>query len=179
MHRHASVVATASLLLGLLPACAPLYSAKPEALRKMGTKSRPADADVEVKWTTECEADFFADATRVKRNKPLAASESGRADAALLAAPAKDDPIVGILDAIDKYKGALVADPYSAEATKGLAVAYAKVRFKGCALKLLTRLSELSENPEFQADANRMVDSAAADSAFDGFRNEADAALGR
>lgn len=166
-------------LAALVAGCAPLYSGKAEPLRKPQSKTRPPEADQAIKWTEPCDVDFFADATRVKRNSALAASESARADASMMTALAKDDPIPGVLDAIGKYKAALVADPYNAEATKGLAVAYAKVYFKGCAVKLLGRLSEMADNPLYSADATRMVDSAAADSAFDGFRNDADAALGR
>lgn len=179
-HLVAAVSLAGLTTLAVLAAgCAPLYSGKAEPLRKPQSKTRPPEADQPIKWTEPCDVDFFADGSRLKRNTPLAISESARADAAMMTALAKDDPIPGVLDAIGKYKAALVADPYNAEATKGLAVAYAKVYFKGCAVKLLGRLSEMADNPTFSADATRMVDSAVADSAFDGFRNDADAALGR
>jgi hypothetical protein len=82
------------------------------------------------------------------------------------------------LEAIEKYKQALNKDPYNAEATYGLAIAYTKVLRKGCTLKLLKRLSDLKANPKYQPDAQRMIDAAAEQNAFKPFKKEAARELG-
>jgi hypothetical protein len=58
-----------------------------------------------------------------------------------------------ILGSIDKYRAALTKDPYDAEATLKLALAYDMTLRKGCALALLRRLETLSNSQQFRAAA--------------------------
>ena len=60
---------------------------------------------------------------------------------------------------IDHYSKALVKDPYNAEATLKLALAYDKVFHRGCALKLLARIAVLENHPKFRISARRIVES--------------------
>ena len=70
-------------------------------------------------------------------------------------------------------------DPYNADATLKLAVAYDKVLHKGCALAMLKRLASLSSNPKFANESNRARD-AVGDNAtwFKGYRKDALQAAG-
>jgi len=81
---------------------------------------------------------------------------------------------------IDRFRNALSKDPYNAEATLKLALAYDKVYRKGCALKLLARIATLEGHPSFRTAAKRAADQVA-DSGewFKGYRKEAIAAVGR
>ena len=84
-----------------------------------------------------------------------------------------------IKEAIDKYRNALIKDPYNVDATLKLAVAYDKVLRKGCALAMLKRLAALSNNPKCASEANRNIDSIDANGQwFKGYRKEAMAAVG-
>ena len=70
----------------------------------------------------------------------------------------EDTAQVGLVrDAIDKYRLALQKDPYNADATLKLAVAYDKVLHKGCALAMLKRLASLASNPKFANETNRAL----------------------
>jgi len=59
---------------------------------------------------------------------------------------------------VTDYAKALAKDPYDADATLGLAVAYDRAWKKGCALALLKRLDTLAANPKFAGAAQRSVD---------------------
>jgi hypothetical protein len=61
-------------------------------------------------------------------------------------------------DAIGRYREALLKDPYNAEATLKLALAYDRVLRKGCALAMLRRLETLAASPSFESEAVPMVD---------------------
>jgi len=67
----------------------------------------------------------------------------------------KGDLLAG---SIVDYGRALEKDPFSAEATLKLAVAYDKARRKSCALTMLRRLYQLAENPKFERSANAQID---------------------
>jgi hypothetical protein len=79
---------------------------------------------------------------------------------------------------VEQYRQALIADPYNAEATLKLALAYDKVLRKGCALAMLKRLDALAANPKFGAEPqiNRVLDN---ESWFKPYRNDALKALGK
>lgn len=85
-----------------------------------------------------------------------------------------------IKSSLEDYRKALVDDPFSAEATMKLAVAYDKVLRKSCAIALLGRLSKLAENPKYSTAANARIDEIVnQDVYFKGYRNDAIKALGR
>jgi len=83
-------------------------------------------------------------------------------------------------EAIDKYRNALIKDPYNIPATLKLAVAYDRVLRKGCAIAMLKRLAALSNNPKWTSEANRNIDAIDANAQwFKGYRKDAMAAVGR
>lgn len=185
MSRLLHVVAILVVLGIVLPTatgCQPLWGGKPERLRNPEKKKRPPGAEVQVKYVDDCKADFFADASRVKPRPNDARPLIELGDAAMTQAEQAKDPMQKsgrVVDAINKYKNALVKDPYNAEATYRLAVAYAHVLRKGCSLALLKRLTALEKNPAYETAAHRMIAAGTADSAFKGFRKDADSALGQ
>jgi hypothetical protein len=171
-----------------LSACQPLYGGKPEKLNNPTKKRKPAEAPeavVEVKYVEDCAANFRDDPKRVFRDtngsNTLVTSgddASGQADKAK--DPASQAELIKV--SIDKYRNALVKDPYNADATLKLAVAYDRVYRKGCALKLLARIATLEANPKFRKEAKRAADQAADNAGrewFKGYKKDAIAAVGR
>lgn len=163
--------------------CRPLYGGKPEKLVAPPKKKRPAGEGPSEQYVDACKADFFGDAARVRpataAASPLIAQGNQALDGAEAEAnaPAKAALIV---NAIGKYKEALIKDPYNPEATLKLAVAYDAVRRKGCALALLKRLAELANHPQYESAARTKVDHVVANETwFRGYRNDAMSALGR
>jgi predicted Zn-dependent protease len=177
----------ASLAMAAAPvltaACSGPYESAPEKVKRPTKKNRPPDAPVvaaEIKYDDECKAKFQEDGSRVRRRSPTPQIEAG--DAAMQGIDSQPDPAAraGLaVDAINKYKNALGQDPYSATATYKLAVAYALVRKKGCALALLKRLAELQKNPDFESEATRMIKSVDDEPAFKGFKKDALTAAGQ
>lgn len=172
-----------------IAACAGPYTGKPEKLRKPREKKRPEKTDEElaameaenkVEWDEKCRANFFDEPHNrryAKRARPLtAAADSMLADADELEGAAR---VELVSDAMSKLRNALKQDPYGPEQTYKLAVAYAMVLKKQCAVMLLERLTELEKHPVVGAQATRVISRAMQDMAFDGFRKDADAALGR
>ncbi len=169
-------------------ACKHPYSGKPERLRKPRPKrAKKGDADkplVEVKKKAlddKCRTNFFADPGKAsRRNAREARSMSKAADRLLVEAEQADEedrtPIV--TDAIRRLSNALRKDPYGPLPTYKLAVAYALIGKKGCALALLERLKLLQSHPPVEREATRSVKRAVRDLAFDKFRDDARAALG-
>jgi hypothetical protein len=88
---------------------------------------------------------------------------------------------VGLIkEAIDKYRNALIKDPYNLEATLKLAVAYDITLRKGCAIAMLKRLAGFSNHPKWAKEANRDIDAIADNLTwFKGYRKDAMAAVGR
>jgi hypothetical protein len=163
--------------------CAHPYSGKPERLRKPRKKKRKKkekkEGEEEVKWDEKCRTNFFDKPT--KRRRPRSArAQAKAANQILLSAEDKEgrDRVMLVTDAVNKLKSSLKKDPYGPLATYKLAVAYALVAKKGCALELLKRLQVLTTHPDVEAEARRTVKRAANEPAFDGFRKDANAALG-
>lgn len=165
--------------------CQPLYGGKPEKLAAPQKKKRPNDevAEVQVKEIEDCQADFRGDPKRVSPNPSLSNRLTGEGDTALASSDKAADPQAKtslVLESIDKYRNALVRDPYNAEATLKLALAYDKVYRKGCALAMLKRLAALSANPKYARTANPAIDSIDDNGQwFKRYRKDAMAAVGR
>lgn len=162
--------------------CGGPYVGKAEKLKRPVKKKRPPEPDAAaLPYNEDCKAAFFEDNSKVRRNSGAARGKVGQGDAALGAAESSPDPGVrasSTIEAINSYKKALLDDPFSAEATYKLAAAYARVRKKKCAIDLLTRLAQLKKHPDFEAEAGRMIQAASQDGSFQGFRKDADGALG-
>lgn len=171
---------------GLLVACQPLYGGKPEKLKNPEKRHKPADApeaEVVIKYVEDCSANFRDDPKRVFRDTSTSNTLVGGGDDALGQADKAKDPASQaelLKVSIDKYRNALSKDPYNAEATLKLAIAYDRVYRKGCALKLLARLAALEANPKFQKEAKRAADQVNDSKEwFKGYRKDAVAAVGR
>ena len=96
------------------------------------------------------------------------------------AAPTSGAKTTLLLDSVDKYRRALVDDPFSAEATLKLALAYDKALHKSCALSLLGRLAKLAEHPKYAPAANARIDEVVdTQGYFKGYRPQAVDAVGR
>jgi hypothetical protein len=170
--------------------CGGPYKGKPDKLPKV-KKVAHVDVDAapteeKIAWDDKCSAKFGDDPAKAykERNKTKGNTAAAEGDDKLSNADKSDDPptqITLILEAIKAYKDALLADNYNADATYGLAVAYAKVRKKGCALKMLKRLAELEQNPKLpgQSKLKTILDSVEDEPAFAPFQVEALAEIGR
>jgi hypothetical protein len=166
--------------------CQALYGGKPEKLRNPDRKKKPLEAEEkppEVKYVEECVANF-RDEPKLVRPAPTEASRLvGDGDDALAQVPKAKDPASQaelIKQSIDKYRGALIKDPYSQEATLKLAVAYDMVYRKACALALLKRIAGLETHPKYKTGAKRVADEVADNPAlFRGYRKDAVQAVGR
>jgi hypothetical protein len=182
------LIACLVLVFGTLSAgCQPLYGGKPEKLKSPEKKKRPPeapDAVVEVKYIEDCNADFRGDPTKAPRPQTQVAQQLvGEGETALQGSEkAKDATSQAelIRVSIDKFRNALIKDPYSHDATLQLAIAYDKVYRKGCALAMLKRLAALQANPKFARGANLAADKVTDNAQwFKGYRKDAIAAVGR
>ena len=177
--RLVSAAVVATLLGGT--GCAPLYGGKPETLKKPVSKKRPPETAAAIPWVVECRADFEGDGSKVRRRAAEATPLTAAGNESLSRALSSPDPATRaslVVEAINKYKSALTKDPFNADATEALAAAYARVLYKGCSLKLLQRLPQLEANPVYEVEARNAISRALASSAYDGFRSEADSAVG-
>lgn len=187
MKRPVSLVVVA---VAALSACAGPYSAPPESLKRPRPKKRPKEAATAtevaptggpVTFSEEpCRTNFFGDPHKGKRKAREARQMTAEADAQLTAAErakqGRQDIIIGAMDAL---ANALRADPYAPDATYKLAIAYAMVGRKQCSLALLERLKALGQFEEVEAEADRTIQRAARDPAFEPFRTDARRALGQ
>lgn len=173
-------------LVGGLTGCEPLYGGKPEKLTTPARKKPPKEepvAEAPVKMVEECTADFQAD-PRTARPQTNQSNELTDQGTTALANSAKaTDPNAQanlIREGIDKFRNALIKDPYNAAATLKLALAYDRVYRKGCALAMLKRLAKLAANPKFSRVANAEIDSIGDNSQwFRHYRKDAMTAVGR
>jgi hypothetical protein len=182
----AFVLGIASLVL---VACQPMYGAKPEKMRmairdRRDTKIPTDDIPAGPTYVETCTVDFqkAAPKTGIKRDTRSSAKLVGSGDTTITTADATADVAQRadlVRESIDRYSGALVRDPFNAEATLKLALAYDRVYRKGCALALLKRLVALAGNQLYEPDAtaniNRVDDNK---QWFKGYRTEALRAIG-
>jgi hypothetical protein len=178
--------ATSLLLSFGIAACQPLYGAAPERLHTPEKKKRPPeapDAAEQIKYIDDCTAQFQDDPRKWHPVPAMARPLIETGDTAIASSDKTQEPNakVGLIrEAIDRYRIALQKDPYNADATLKLAVAYDKVLRKGCALAMLKRLSALTNNPKFATEANRAADAVGDNGVwFKGYRKDAMAAVGR
>ena len=171
---------------GGLTGCQPLYGGKPEKLATPPRKATPKDEPVveaPVKMIDECTADFRADPRTVRAQTSQSEALTDQGTTALNNSEKATEPSAkaGLLrDSIDKYRNALIKDPYNAAATLRLARAYDQVYRKGCALAMLKRLATLAANPKFSRTANAEIDSIGDNGQwFKHYRKDAMTAVGR
>lgn len=169
-----------------LTGCQELYGGRPEKLAAPPRKKPPPEqavAETPIKEIDECTADFRADPKSVRPQTSLSNQLTGEGDTALANADKAPDATAAaglVKESIDKYRNALLKDPYNAEATLKLALAYDKVYRKGCAIAMLKRLATLSTNPKYAKTANPMIDSIGDNGQwFKRYRKDAITAVGR
>lgn len=179
-------IAALGATLGLGAGCQPLYGGKPEKLATPVRKKPPKDepvAEAPVKMVEDCTADFRSDPKTVRQQTGPSNDLTAQGDTALSNSDKASDPgaQAGLLkDAVDRYRAALVKDPYNATATLKLALAYDKVYRKGCAIAMLKRLATLAANPKFSRVANAEIDSISDNGQwFKHYRKDAMSAVGR
>jgi hypothetical protein len=166
--------------------CQALYGGKPEKLRNPERKKKPEEPPekvAEIKYIDECNASFRDDPKNVRQDTSGANRLVGDGDQVISQVPKAKDAAGQaelIKQGIDKYRSALVKDPYNTEATLKLAIAYDMVYRKGCALALLKRINSMAANPRFKSSATRIADEVAdTPTMFKGYRNDAKQAVGR
>ena len=169
-----------------LAACQPLYGGKPEKLHNPEKKKKPPEAEAKeepIKYVTECTVSFQDDPHKWHPNAQKSSQLVELGDTAQQLADKAKEPqtkVTGIKDALEKYRQALLQDPYNAIATLKLALEYDLLLRKGCALALLKRLSSLTNNPKYAKAATAAIDSVIDNEGwFKGYRTEAKGAVGR
>jgi hypothetical protein len=176
-----------ALVVGVgLVGCQELYGGKPEKLPPVPRKKAPKEepiAEVQIKDIDECQADFRADPKTVRPQTPLSNQLTIDGDTAMANADKPGSPAAQaglVREGIDKYRNALLKDPYNPEATLKLALAYDKVYRKGCAIAMLKRLAALSANPRYAKTTNLTIDRIGDNAQwFKRYRKDATAAVGR
>ncbi len=169
----------------LLAACQPMYGDKAATMRNPPPIKPPKDLPVEVTkviYDVNCQL-----VTRPVKNPRRDAKRSEihvrAGDQNMSIGEKAAEPQargVAFVDGIDQYSTALTSDPFNAEATLKMAIAYDKVLRKGCALALLQRLNKLAENPTFADAANEKIDEVTGNKKwFEGYRRDALKAVGR
>jgi hypothetical protein len=164
-------------------ACQPMYGAPPQKLRSPDPVPHATELPGETAKVIYDEVcNLVTTRTPAKREKAAAAEHIDKGDEKLRvstqAPPAARTDL--IVDGIDEYSAALRKDPYSAQATLKLALAYDKVLRKGCAIALLRRLDQLAQNPKLEAEAAAAIDEIEQQRKwFEGYRKEALRSIGR
>jgi hypothetical protein len=147
-------------------ACKPMYGDPAPAVKNPPPRHPPKgwndDPVVATHYIDECDVNFSAPPT-TKRQPKVAEQKVIAGDGATSGLPkdAKPEQRASMaVRSLEEYRQALIADPYNAEATLKLALAYDKVLRKGCALAMLKRLDALASNPKFGAEAvkSRLLD---------------------
>jgi hypothetical protein len=127
-----------------------------------------------------CATDFHRPASEAR---PATPASTARGDHLLADAEHQQDPearAAGYVAAIGEYRQALLGDPYNADVTLALALAYDRVYRKGCALQLLRRLDALAQSKPLGGAARAAVAKVGDNTQWFGtYRREAEAALGR
>jgi hypothetical protein len=173
----ASLLATA--------ACQPLYGGQAEIQHRPEKKPEPSvvTAVQPITYVEDCTVNFeYSPASAAwhphpARARQLVTDGDGAQQAA--ARGSEEKRVMRTLDALWKYRLALEADPYDAEATLKLALEYDALLRKGCALAMLHRLTALTINPKFITAANAQIQTVGDNpSWFKGYRNEALVAVG-
>jgi hypothetical protein len=175
------------VLVLAIAACQPLYGNPPERMPKVSKKSHKEEPPVPpppIKYIEDCTASFRDDPKRAPPAQPIVAKKLEEdADKVMTDAKAKPTQLEQgqtVATAVDKYSNALRKDPYNAEITLRLALAYDAVYRKGCALVLLKRIAAMSKNPSVSPNAEAIAASVEDNNAwFKGYRKEALAALAR
>jgi hypothetical protein len=166
-----------------LAACKPMYGDPAPRVKDPARRNPPPgwnqDPVAEVKYVDECEVNFQLPPTTKRQTKiaeqKVIAGDGTTANIKPDVEPAKRATLA--VQSVEEYRQALIADPYNAEATLKLALAYDKVLRKGCALAMLKRLDALAANPKFGAEPvkNRILDN---EQWFKPYRNDALKAAG-
>jgi hypothetical protein len=167
--------------------CQALYGAKPDKLATPPRRRAPPPevvVDVPVKEIEECQADFRGDSKRMPAPQlKLARDLTSQGVDTMATVDKTPDPMAQatkVIDAIDKFRNALIRDPYNIEATLQLALAYDRLYRKGCAIAMLKRLAAMTVHPDFQRNANVAVDSITDNATwFKRYRKDAMTAAGR
>jgi len=166
-------------------ACQPLYGGKPEKMKNPPPRRKPElppEEVVPVKYIEDCNANFRDDKKPTRdvggSNDLTVKGDEAMQQVAKAANPQAEATLVST--AIDKYINALRKDPFNADATLKLAIAYDRALRKGCALKLLARLPQLEANEKYKRPAKLAADQVGDNKEwFRGYRKEAVAAAGR
>jgi hypothetical protein len=183
---RALLVSACLVMVGGSVGCQALYGGKPEKLRNPERKKKPEEppeAAVQVKYVEECVASFRDDPKHVRADTSSSKRLVEDGDTTLAQSSKAKEPAAQaelIKQSIDKYRSALIKDPYSQEATLKLAVAYDMVYRKACALALLKRIAALESHPSYRNAAKRVADEVADNpQLFKGYRKDAVSAVGR
>lgn len=153
---------TAFVLLITAASCQAMYGKPSEPLLKIPKKPHKAvpDLDPVISYVDRCDTNFRGDPNGVSIDRSRATELMMNGDTSIQQSEKVADASsrAKVVSAgIDHYRNALSKDPYNAEATLKLAVAYDKVYRRGCALKLLARIAVLENHPKFRTSARRVV----------------------
>lgn len=166
-----------------------MYGGKSERLHTPEKRRKPVEPTEEVKavpYVEDCQADFRKEVKGLKVDGTASQNLTNDGDTAIANGDKAKDPKQQSeqwRDGVDRYRQALVKDPYNHEATLKLALAYDKVYRKGCAIQMLRRLAQLAGqtyNSKWARDAQKDIDDVYDHTNwFRGYRKEAMTAVGR